>query len=59
MKGKFYKQTLTHISGFGPDQKCDYVIEVFEERAFNKNMYLHPILESEVNKGYLTQNPGW
>lgn len=62
MKGNFYKQTLTRTSApniGGLEQTCDYVIEVFEVRAFNRNMYLHPILESEVNKGYLTQNPGW
>lgn len=62
MKGNFYKQTLKRTSPplvGGLDQTCDYTIEVFEVRSFNRNMYLHPILESEVNKGYLTQNPGW
>ena len=59
MKGDFYKEELTHISGVGLNQKCTYVITKFETRSFNRNMYLHPILESEINKGYLTQNPGW
>lgn len=59
MKGNFYKETIYRNGGFGLDMDCDYVIEVFEVRSFNRNMYLHPIIESEVNKGYLTQNPGW
>ena len=59
MKGNFYKETIERVSGMGLDMKCNYTIEVFEVRAFNKNMYFHPIIESEVNKGYLTQNPGW
>lgn len=59
MQGDFYKVTLTRVSGHGLDQKCDYVISRFETRTFHRKMYLHPIQESEVNKGYLTQNPGW
>ena len=59
MKGKFYKEVLIYKSGSFLNMKCDYTIELLEERSFNRNMYLHPIVESEVNKGYLTQNPGW
>lgn len=59
MQGAFYKVTLYHVSGSGLEQKCDYVISRFETRTFHKRMYLHPIQESEVNKGYLIQNPGW
>ncbi|MFC7524121.1 RagB/SusD family nutrient uptake outer membrane protein [Parapedobacter sp. GCM10030251] len=32
---------------------------VFEERTFNRSMYLHCFHQNEVNKGYLVQNPGW
>ena len=59
MQGAFYKVTITRKSGAGLNQKCDYVISTFENRSFNRNMYLHPIFENEVNKGYLIQNPGW
>ena len=59
MRGPIYKEVLTRISGSGLNQECDYTIELLENRAFNDNLYLHPILESEVNKGYLVQNPGW
>lgn len=59
MQGSFYKVTLYKQSGVGLEQKCDYVISEYEKRSFHKKMYLHPIQESEVNKGYLFQNPGW
>lgn len=59
MQGTFYKIIITKKSGSGLSQKCDYEIAAFENRSFNRNMYLHPIFENEVNKGYLTQNPGW
>lgn len=36
-----------------------WVPYVFENRTFNKNMYLHPLPLSEVLKGQLIQNPGW
>lgn len=59
MQGSFYKVVITRKSGTGLSQKCDYVISEYEKRVFNRNMYLHPIFESEVNKGYMIQNPGW
>ncbi|TCC88685.1 RagB/SusD family nutrient uptake outer membrane protein [Pedobacter frigiditerrae] len=31
----------------------------FEIRTFTKNMYLHPFVLTEVQKGGLIQNPGW
>lgn len=31
----------------------------FETRVFNRNMYLHPFVLTEVQKGGLVQNPGW
>ena len=34
------------------------VIHVLD-RFWNQRMYLHPLLRSEVLKGYLVQNPGW
>ena len=59
MQGSFYKVTITRKSGQKLAQKCDYVISEYEKRIFNHNMYLHPIFENEINKGYMIQNPGW
>lgn len=59
MQGKFYKVKINRVSGRGLDQKCNYTILPFEERVWHRKMYLHPIKENEVNKGYLLQNPGW
>lgn len=36
-----------------------YTPYVYETRTFTKKMYLHPFSTSEVNKGYLIQNPGY
>lgn len=59
MQGAFYKVEIMRKSGEGLNQKCDYKISAYEQRVFNRNMYLHPIIESEINKGYMIQNPGW
>lgn len=59
MQGDFLGVKVDRISGEGLTAKCDYRLFVFEKRSFNRNMYMHPILENEVNKGYLLQNPGW
>lgn len=59
LSGPYYKVVITRISGSGLNQVCDYVISQYEERTFHRNMYLHPIMESEVFKGYMFQNPGW
>jgi hypothetical protein len=36
-----------------------YTPYVVEQRVFHRKMYLHPLPQDEVNKGYLTQNPGY
>lgn len=36
-----------------------YVPYIFASRTFLPRMYLHPFMQSEVNKGYLIQNPGY
>jgi hypothetical protein len=59
MQGTFYRMVIHKKEGTGLTQKADYTIQAFETRTFNRNMYMHPILEGEVNKGYLEQNPGW
>jgi len=36
-----------------------YEVYVFEKRTFLRKMYLHPFGTTEINKGYLIQNPGY
>ncbi|WP_083891999.1 RagB/SusD family nutrient uptake outer membrane protein [Echinicola vietnamensis] len=36
-----------------------YRREPFESRVWEDRMYLYPIPQSEIDKGYLQQNPGW
>lgn len=59
MQGGFYKVTIYKKSGLGLKSNCDYKISRYETRVFHRKMYLHPIIQHEVNKGYLIQNPGW
>lgn len=56
MKGNMYGVKITKITG---STEFHYQPFVFESRFFNRNMYLHPLPQKEVNKGYLIQNPGW
>lgn len=41
------------------DNSFSYEPYVFERRIFEAKMYLEPFPQSEVNKGYLVQNPGY
>lgn len=59
MQGKFYKVNIFRTSGSGLNQECDYSITPYETRTFHRKMYMHPLPESEINKGYMFQNPGW
>ena len=43
----------------GNDSEFRYEPYVFEKRSFHKKMYLNPFPTSEINKGYLVQNPGY
>ncbi|TRX59048.1 RagB/SusD family nutrient uptake outer membrane protein [Fulvivirga sp. M361] len=36
-----------------------YQKEPFETRVWNDRLYLYPIPQGEIDKGYLKQNPGW
>ena len=36
-----------------------YQLERFENRVWDDKMYLYPFRVSEVDIGYITQNPGW
>ena len=55
MKGAMYG---IHIYK-GTGTQCSYKPYVFETRTFKQSMYRHPFPQSEVNKGYLIQNPGY
>jgi hypothetical protein len=56
MKGAMYGIKITRIPN---TTTFNYVPYLIENRAFNKNMYLHPFDLNEVLKGNLIQNPGW
>lgn len=58
MKGNFEGLQITR-SGTSPTFKYAWKPYTFETRTFNKNMYLHPFPQTEVQKGNLKQNPGW
>ena len=50
----------TTIAGRMANDNCiSYKIESYETRIWDNKMYLYPIPQSEVNKGFLRQNPGW
>jgi hypothetical protein len=59
---KAYVQPTTSMT---PAQRADndktlsYKIETFENRIWEDKMYFYPFPQSEVNKGFLKQNPGW
>lgn len=41
------------------DNHISYKIDSYETRIWSDKMYFYPIPQSEVNKGFLIQNPGW
>ncbi|MBO9594440.1 MAG: RagB/SusD family nutrient uptake outer membrane protein [Niabella sp.] len=53
MKGGMYGLRLK--GGTNPT----YRLEKFEDRVWNDKMYLYPFRVSEINLGYIQQNPGW
>lgn len=53
MKGGMWGLKLT--GGASPT----YKLEKFEDRKWEDKMYLYPFKQSEVDLGYLVQNPGW
>jgi hypothetical protein len=58
MQGDIWGIKITKIAGTNP-QEFNYLPYVFETRVFHTYMYLHPLPQNEVNKGYLVQNPGY
>lgn len=57
MQGKMYGLKIKSIDG--STTNIHYEPYVFEQRSWSRRSYLHPIMQDEVNKGYLVQNPGW
>lgn len=53
MRGGMYGLRL--VGGTNPT----YHLEKFEDRVWDDKMYLYPFRVSEINLGYIVQNPGW
>jgi hypothetical protein len=51
--------TLTPAQRLANDNLLSYRIETFESRVWEDKMYFFPFAQSEVNKGFIVQNPGW
>ena len=56
MKGNMYGLRIYNIEG---SAECRYEPYVFEIRSFYPRMYRHPFTRTEIDKGYLIQNPGY
>jgi starch-binding outer membrane protein, SusD/RagB family len=50
---------MTPAQRLANDNKLSYKIERFENRVWEDKMYFYPFPQTEVNKGFLMQNPGW
>jgi len=50
---------LTPAQRLANDNRLSYRIETFESRVWEDKMYFFPFAQSEVNKGFIVQNPGW
>jgi hypothetical protein len=53
-----YGLVIRKMTGTTP-QDYSYTRYKIEDRVFHKRMYLDPFRLSEVNKGYIVQNPGY
>lgn len=56
MKGSMYGIKQYKIAG---SSEIRYEPYVFETRSFKSAMYRNPFVQTEVDKGYLIQNPGY
>lgn len=56
MSGNMYGIKINKIA---QRSEYQYIPFVFEQRTFKIPMYRNPFPQSEINKGYLIQNPGW
>ncbi len=55
--GNMYGLKITRVTT--PSVHFTYEPYVNSVRVFRRGMYLHCFLQTEVEKGYLVQNPGW
>ena len=51
--------SMTPAQRLANDGLLSYRIETFESRVWEDKMYFYPFPQSEVNKGFIKQNPGW
>lgn len=51
--------SMTPSQRLANDNTLSYRIETFETRVWEDKMYFYPFPQSEVNKGFIKQNPGW
>ncbi|MFD2035208.1 RagB/SusD family nutrient uptake outer membrane protein [Belliella marina] len=55
MKGQMWGLTLYQQT----DGSMIFRKEPFESRVWEDRMYIYPIPQGEIDKGYIQQNPGW
>ncbi|UII24877.1 RagB/SusD family nutrient uptake outer membrane protein [Fulvivirga maritima] len=55
MRGDFHGLNLYEQE----DGSFIYRKEAFEERVWQNKLYLYPFPQTEIDKGYIVQNPGW
>ncbi|WP_250318171.1 RagB/SusD family nutrient uptake outer membrane protein [Pedobacter sp. B4-66] len=55
MKGKMWGLNLYEQ----PNGSMIYKMESFESRVWQDKMYVYPMPQTEIDKGYVTQTPGW
>lgn len=55
MQGQMWGLNIYQLT----DNEYVYRKEPFESRVWDDKMYLYPLPQSEIDKGYLVQNPGW
>ncbi len=55
MKGQMWGLSIYQLG----DDNYVYRKEPFESRVWENKMYLYPLPQGEIDKGYMVQNPGW
>ncbi len=55
MRGQMWGLNIYQLN----DGEFIYRKEPFETRVWDDKMYLYPLPQQEIDKGYLVQNPGW
>jgi hypothetical protein len=55
MRGQMWGLNIYQLG----DDNYVYRKEPFESRVWEDKMYLYPLPQGEIDKGYMVQNPGW